>query len=1079
MVGIGSWNAHGLSARGAWRQELEAEELDLWVISDLGSGRADFQLNGYSKLSKQRPDDAQGGGIAVFARHGLQYRIIETPADMEMLVVDIGTGVVFAAYIAPQHDQEEVARYLDVVESISATEMAGRKVMLIGDLNARLPGYPGPNARGRRLAQWIHENHLAARNSSAPTHEMGGILDLAITSIGTKCEVIVGQDTWDSDHRPIIAEWDIEADARELPTRRVWNKKKLRQISRKKWEERINPWLDENRPTITEINNQEDANHNWKQVEDWINTACKHFVGTQNVGGPAKPNRAGWWSDEIAAKIRTKTAAWERMQEEHSEENRAMYNQAKRMVKKAVKRARKKSWREGVEAVNEANQKEKWVILNKLRGSRSHMPAAVKAGNRMRHDPTTAFAEYYHSIGHMEVLTEDAKRELTAVELETPPMRNQSWVISEGEVQTTLKALGTTKAPGRDQIPNAFLRHARLGLAPTLTELFNRLAKAGMIPDEWRQGDIVVIPKNKEGDLNDMGNYRPITLLQTTRKVYESVLARRLDAIIETNKILSPMQHGFRRGRRTMQALETVMEIADEWKYKRKSGIIVFLDAEKAYDRASRPWIAAILRKTIGAYDGQLVGAILPMLEPSSRRVVGPQPSQQFEIKNGVAQGGTISPILFNLYQNEVQRRIEAASVAMKLDNQVVAAITYADDVALVAETPERANTLLRIADEAAARIGQKFNKRKCEWMAIGTQYKTARIHMGGQALKQVDGYKYLGIQITGELRMNNEHLIGRFQERAAEVCRRFRKGLTPRMASVLLLSLTRPLLEYGAEVLHVRQVMKLDGKLRKAMRIMLRLPPGTPNAIVEGEMRTPRMTERWLKLKCRYHVMETARPGSTLHKTRKVTWERRGTGDKRGWTHRNTQMVGEIAHIELIELEPNRETKVKQSLCRIEERFRAREEQIWRQEYKRLKTLTQYAEEADKHPLERARPWWRDPDGAWMLKGMARTYRLRAVLVERHLHHDPYCPRCLAEPQLETLEHLMLKHPIDILDARVANGLPQWFFTEDRQLSEITVQVIKRAIITRHEEVGIDPIQPTQQWEEMGGMDGMDDPLW
>jgi hypothetical protein len=691
----------------------------------------------------------------------------------------------------------------------------------------------------------------------------------------------------------------------------------------------------------------------------------------------------------------------------------------------------------------------------------------------MRHDPAQAFAEHYERIGNEEVLSPEAQRELTEMERTTPPMHERRrWKLTEGEVERVLQNLGTTKTPGRDQIPNAFLRHAREGLIPTLATFFNSIAKAGVIPDSWREGDIVVIPKNKEGDLSDMGNYRPITLLQTSRKVYESVLAHRLDAIIEHHKLLSPMQHGFRRGRRTMQALETMQEIADEWQHRSRSGIIVFLDAEKAYDRASRPWIAAILRKTIGAHDGQLVQAILPMLETSSRRVVGPQPSDHFEIRNGVAQGGTISPILFNLYQNEVQRRIEDASVAMKLDRQVVAGITYADDVAIVAESPEKANTLLRKAEQAANRIGQKFNRRKCVWMAIGKRYKKAIIKMGGIRLQQVESYKYLGIQVSGDLKMSNDHLVGRFQERATEVCRRFRSGLTPRMAAVLLLSLTRPLLEYGAEVLHIQQVATLDGKLRKAMRLILRLPPGTPNAIVEGEMRTPRMSERWLKLKCRYHVVESARPGSTLHKSRKATWRRRGTGDKRGWTARNNKMTGEIAHIELNELEPANAREVRKMLLRIEERFQTREEDIWRRNYRRLKTLTQYSEEADKQPLQRKRPWWRDTDGAWMLKGMARTYRLRTVLTERHLHHDPFCPRCPDEPHLETLEHLLLKHPIDHLDARVANGLPQWFFTEDRQLSELTVQVIKRAIVTRHEEVGDDPIQPTQEWDEIGGMD-------
>ena len=73
--------------------------------------------------------------------------------------------------------------------------------------------------------------------------------------------------------------------------------------------------------------------------------------------------------------------------------------------------------------------------------------------------------------------------------------------------------LDTNKASGPDGIAAKMLKYTAPVIAPSLTTLFNYSVKNGVAPDEWKNSNILLIPKSSNRAL--ASNYRPISLLST------------------------------------------------------------------------------------------------------------------------------------------------------------------------------------------------------------------------------------------------------------------------------------------------------------------------------------------------------------------------------------------------------------------------------------------------------------------------------------------------------------------------------------------------------------------------------------
>ena len=131
--------------------------------------------------------------------------------------------------------------------------------------------------------------------------------------------------------------------------------------------------------------------------------------------------------------------------------------------------------------------------------------------------------------------------------------------------------------------------------------------------------------------------------------------------------------------------------------------------------------------------------------------------TEYFDIVAGVLQGDTVAPYLFIICLDYVLRtsideiRENGFELTKKRSRRYPAkTITdadYADDIAILANTPIQAETLLHSLERATTGIGLHVNAHKTEYMCYNqTGYITTQ---DGTPLKLVEKFTYLGNSVS------------------------------------------------------------------------------------------------------------------------------------------------------------------------------------------------------------------------------------------------------------------------------------------------------------------------------------------
>ena len=164
--------------------------------------------------------------------------------------------------------------------------------------------------------------------------------------------------------------------------------------------------------------------------------------------------------------------------------------------------------------------------------------------------------------------------------------------ITKEEIKGAIKETASGKSAGIDAITAEVLKVDLETAASTLEEIFRCIWDKESVPDDWKKGIIVKLPK--KGDLTCAGNWRGITLLCLPAKIMGKVIIRRLKDQVDAK--LRREQAGFRSGRGTREQTFTLRNIIEQSLEWNASLYLVFIDYMKAFDSIHQETLWKIMK---------------------------------------------------------------------------------------------------------------------------------------------------------------------------------------------------------------------------------------------------------------------------------------------------------------------------------------------------------------------------------------------------------------------------------------------------------------------------------------------------
>lgn len=115
--------------------------------------------------------------------------------------------------------------------------------------------------------------------------------------------------------------------------------------------------------------------------------------------------------------------------------------------------------------------------------------------------------------------------------------------VIENKIITALKQLKNS-SPGDDGIPMSLIKAIISVIMHVILHLINCSLRSGIFPEKLKVAK--VLPLFKSGDLNNVGNFRPVSNLQAISKLYEKVVYNRITNFLDNHQIISSCQFGFK-----------------------------------------------------------------------------------------------------------------------------------------------------------------------------------------------------------------------------------------------------------------------------------------------------------------------------------------------------------------------------------------------------------------------------------------------------------------------------------------------------------------------------------------------------
>jgi hypothetical protein len=228
------------------------------------------------------------------------------------------------------------------------------------------------------------------------------------------------------------------------------------------------------------------------------------------------------------------------------------------------------------------------------------------------------------------------------------------------EIEAALRNITTNKAEGLDGVKTEWYKIAQHEpkLSERLRHSFKEIILWGEVPEYFMKGKLVLVSKIDKEEYPHIEDTRPICLLPTVTKIFELSIIDKFNEIMQKPLIFNQAQRGFRKEKSTLYNMRDLLTYSELLKARRLEhpntpSYLVFFDFKRAYDTVPRDMIIKKLMKLL--IQRSLIGVVSSMLRKFKLNYNG----TTINTYRGLVQGSWLSPVLFNLFINDLMWEFE------------------------------------------------------------------------------------------------------------------------------------------------------------------------------------------------------------------------------------------------------------------------------------------------------------------------------------------------------------------------------------------------------------------------------------
>ncbi|KAL4227059.1 hypothetical protein ACF0H5_015033 [Mactra antiquata] len=728
---------------------------DLFFISEtkLDSSFRDSLYTAPGYKLERRDRNSFGGGIAAFIRADIPARrrkdleIVDTETLCFEIILNKTKWLICFVYRPPSMPHLDF--FNSMIPCVDKILTQYDNFMLLGDLNFDLLC----NQKGKPLSDFIELFHFSNLIKSATCFVKNctpSLLDCILTNSKQLCFKTVNFPTAVSDCHNMIG--TVINNTVPKVEKRKTEYRSFKQLNES---ELLNDLNSMSIPTFDKaMADNSPVNELYEHFENELNTVFnKHIPIKQKC---IKQQQLPYMNSKLRKAIYHKKMTYHKFMKSKTSKTWENYRKSRNYVNKLKKQSMNKYFLD--RCVGGSKQTNFWDTV-KPYFSNKHKSAQAKIilneDSKVISD-TPEVAEIFNdffvnvagSIGEDYVF--DPKSHPSLDRINNQNFKQVSFMFeltNEENVCKVINKFNVKKATGVDNISVKMLKIAKPAIVQPLTNIINISISKNCFPDKLKLAQVT--PLYKKGDALSKSNYRPVSILPISSKIFEKILSQQLTTYFDDifNKFLC----AFRKGHGCQT---TLLRLLEDWKQaldRHEYVAAILMDLSKAFDCLPHD----ILMEKLSAYGLSRPATDLLQSYLTNRKQqikIGNVVSDWGCISKGVPLGSILGPLLFNVFINDIFYFINKGDL-----------YNYADDNTLSFHTPNF-NELISVLESESHILINWFYINKMEanpdkFQAIAVGKRTSEMHptfnLGNFNVNCEETVKLLGIGLDYQLNFN------------------------------------------------------------------------------------------------------------------------------------------------------------------------------------------------------------------------------------------------------------------------------------------------------------------------------------